>query len=606
MARARRRGRPGRGRGGRRRAVVAADDAGRRIDAGRHRDDQRSQPAVRTLGRPHEGPRAAARPCRRAALSRCRSADEHSQGPFSSGRLTAQSGVARDRALSVDDRRWSSCACHRRFRPEGKDRCQRGRRAHARAHLRSRRSARRRHPPPGRSVAERPVHLPADPQAMSARCFLRRTAAFAALGGLIAAIPIQARSQQAQAVSGSEVVRLLNAGRTVYAAQLANRFAATAPLPQRQPAFPLAAQTCVTAMDVDCARAVLTTAAPYLQSLPASELQQPSLGYVVLLKSFFQVMTGDYQATFSGPGFPNPLASAISNPVLIADLYLLAAKQSRLVFDFEASRDNLDKALTTTLSLDYERSDAPRLIIRMAAQLLENYEVERAVRLVAAASPILQTIPPDSLLRYEFPQVFNTLAGYRKDFDGLSQGLHVARSRLDQLQLKPALNSYLKSAAYNDLLGAEVLRGDHDAARKLLQSHPLMAAKPAILKRGYFVDANEFNFALVEEFTRLVLKDATETGWGDLMKMSPAWTTDPQKIQEVQPFGQAAVGFQLLRAGKQDEARLEIIEAGKKRLSTLQGRYRKSVYASPLPYWTDQVLLEFALAANLSDATPDD
>ncbi|HEX9525549.1 MAG TPA: CHAT domain-containing protein [Reyranella sp.] len=440
---------------------------------------------------------------------------------------------------------------------------------------------------------------------MSARCFLRRIAAFAALGGLIAAIPIQARSQQAQAVSGSEVVRLLNAGRNVDAAQLAKRFAETAPLPERQSAFRLAAQTCVTAMDVDCARDVLNTAAPYLQSLPASELQQPSLGYVVLLKSFFQVMTGDYQATFSGPGFPNPLASAISNPVLIADLYLLAAKQSRLVFDFEASRDNLDKALTTTLSLDYERSDAPRLIIRIAAQLLENYEVERAVRLVAAASPILQTIPPDSLLGYEFLQVFNTLAGYRKDFDGLSQGLHVALSRLDQLQLKPALNSYLKSAAYNDLLGAEVLRGDHDAARKLLQSHPLMAAKPAILKRGYFVDANEFNFALVEEFTRLVLKDATETGWGDLMKMSPGWTTDPERIQEVQAFGQAAVGFQLLRAGKKDEARLEFIEAGKKRLSTLQGRYRKSVYASPLPYWTDQVLLEFALAANLSDATPD-
>jgi hypothetical protein len=440
---------------------------------------------------------------------------------------------------------------------------------------------------------------------MSARGILRRTAALAALGGLIATIPIQARSQQTQAVSGSEVVRLLDAGRVVDAVQLAKRFAETAPGPERQSAFRLAAQTCVTAMDVDCARDVLNTAAPFLQSLPASELQQPSLGYLVLLKAFFQVMTGDYQATFSGPGFPNPLASAISNPVLIAELYLLAAKQSRHVFDFEASRDNLDKALTTTLSLDYERFEAPRLIIRIAAQLLENDEVERAVRLIAAASPILQTIPPDSLLGYEFLQVFNTLAGYRKDFDGLSRGLRVALSRLDQLQLKPALSSSLKSAAYNDLLGAEVLRGDHDAARKLLQSHPLMAAKPAILKRGYFADANEFNFALVGEFARLVLKDATETGWGDLMTMWPRSTTDPERIQEVQAFGQAAVGLQLLRAGKNDEARHELIEAGKKRLSTLQDRYRKSVYTAPLPYWTDQVLLEFALAATLTDATPD-
>jgi CHAT domain len=441
---------------------------------------------------------------------------------------------------------------------------------------------------------------------MSARCFLRRTAALAALGGLIATIPIQARSQQqTQAVWGSEVVRLLYAGRNVDAVQLAKRFVETAPGPERQSAFRIAAQTCVTAMDVDCARDVLETATPFLQSLPASELQQASLGYGVLLWSFFQVMTGNHQAKVSGSGFSNHLVNAISNPVLFAELHLLAARQSRLLFDFEASRDNLDKALAITLSLDYERFDAARLIVRIAAQLLENYESERAARLVFAALPLLQTIPPDSFLAYEFLQVLNTLGGYRRGFDGQSQGLHIALSRLDHLQLNPALNSYLKSAAYSDLLGVEVLRRDHDAARKLLQSHPLMAAKPAILQRGYFADANEFNFALAEEFARLILKDPTETGWGDLMKKQPRWTTDPERIQEVQAFGQAAVGLQLLRAGKNDEARRELVEAGRKRLSTLQDRYRKSVYASPLPYWTDQVLLEFALAATLTDAAPD-
>ena len=74
----------------------------------------------------------------------------------------------------------------------------------------------------------------------------------------------------------------------------------------------------------------------------------------------------------------------------------------------------------------------------------------------------------------------------------------------------------------------------------------------------------------------------------------------------MQAFGQAAVGLHLLRTGKTDEARPVLIEAGRQRLSTLQERYRKSVYASPLPYWTDQLLLEFAIAATLSaGGTPD-
>ena len=176
---------------------------------------------------------------------------------------------------------------------------------------------------------------------------------------------------------------------------------------------------------------------------------------------------------------------------------------------------------------------------------------------------------------------------------------------MEHLQLEPAFGSYLKSAAYNDLLGVTVLRGDHDAARKLLQSHPLASAKPAILKRGYFADANEFNFALAEEFVGLTSNDPTETGWGDLMRMTPRWTKDPEIIQQVQAFGQAAIGLQFLKAGKEDEGRRELVEAGKKRLSILQKQFRKSIYASPLPYWTDQVLLEIALAAALSGATPD-
>jgi hypothetical protein len=201
-------------------------------------------------------------------------------------------------------------------------------------------------------------------------------------------------------------------------------------------------------------------------------------------------------------------------------------------------------------------------------------------------------------------QVFNALAGYRKAFDVLADGLRNQIAKLDQLQLAPALASSLKAAASNDLLGVDALRGDHEALRKLLQLHPLAAAKPAILNRGYFIDANEFNFALAEEFARLVLQDATDTGWRDLLKMPPRWTNDPERAREVQTFGQAAVGLQLLKANK-TEARQELIEAGKKHIAILQDRYRKAMYFAPLPYWTDQVLLEFALAAALADPAPD-
>ena len=137
-------------------------------------------------------------------------------------------------------------------------------------------------------------------------------------------------------------------------------------------------------------------------------------------------------------------------------------------------------------------------------------------------------------------------------------------------------------------------------------AHPLSADRDAILKRGYFADASEFNFAVADEFVRLVLAQPAEKDWAGLLKQAPRWTTDPERLQEVQAFGQAAVGLALLRTGKKDEGRQELIAAGRTRLGTLQRRYRQSVYASPLPYWTDQLLLELALAATLSaGGTPD-
>jgi CHAT domain-containing protein len=427
------------------------------------------------------------------------------------------------------------------------------------------------------------------------------------LASLTATTPTRIAAQQAQDTSATieNTVRLMFAGRNLDAVGLATRLFEAAPPSERQSAFQFAAYVCATTLDVECARNL--AGHDLMKALAPSDAQPRTVGYGILLWSYNEIMAGNYGTTawVLGPGFPIALVDAARDPVLFAELHLLAARRSRLVSDFDASRDHLDKALVSTLSLKDEWLDASRLIIRVAGQLLEDYDVERALRLAAAAEPLLGTIPQDSFLYYEFLQLRAALLGYRKDFAGASKDLRLALSKLDRLQLRAPFRSALRSATYNDLLGLEVLRGDANAARILLQSHPLMAAKSVILQRGYFADANEFNFALAEEFVRLILIDPTDTGWGDLMKMPPRWTTEPEAIQDVQAFGQAAVAFQLGKAGKKDEARRELVEAAKKRLRTLQGQYRKSVYASPLPRWADLILAEFALAATLLDATPD-
>ena len=432
--------------------------------------------------------------------------------------------------------------------------------------------------------------------------FVRRwLPAFAIALNLIATAPPQAGAQQ------GNIADLIFAGRDVDAIRLARRTFETAPAAERQSAFQLAAWVCVTLLDLDCARDVTALTHDPRNVVPPSEVQPATAAYALLLWSFIEVTTGHYQSVASvlGDGFPVKLANAVNNPSLFAELQLLAARRSRLVFDFEASREHLDKALASVLSMTRERIDAARLVVRIAGQLLDNYDAERALRLVAAAEPLLQAIPPNSFLAFELLQLRATLAGYRKDFGEVSKDLHLALAKLEQLQLAPPLKSFLKSSAYNELLGAEVLRGDRDAARNLLQSHPLQASRDAILQRGYFADASEFNFAVADEFVRLVLKEPSE-GWGDLLKLPPKWTADPERLQEAQAFGQAAVGLGLLQTGKTDEARHALIEAGKQRLGTLQERYRKSVYASPLPYWTDQLLFEFAISATLSSGDAPD
>ena len=164
---------------------------------------------------------------------------------------------------------------------------------------------------------------------------------------------------------------------------------------------------------------------------------------------------------------------------------------------------------------------------------------------------------------------------YGRDYAGAAKVLQLALSKLDRLQLRPAHKLALQVSAYNDLLGLEILRGSFDTARDLLKSHPLMAAKAEILARGYFANGNEFNFALAEEFVRLMIGDPAKTGWGDLMTMPPRWTKDPEEILDVQAFGQAAVGLQLAKAGRTDEARRALVSAARKRLGSAPGAVSK-------------------------------
>jgi CHAT domain-containing protein len=401
-----------------------------------------------------------------------------------------------------------------------------------------------------------------------------------------------------------KVLQLVVDGRNIDAVdQLKAAFEAVPP-DYREAFFQFAARLCIALSDLDCQSHFLNHL--FKAGVNAADLNPSTIGHIALLWTSIHVMTGQSVEPIFNGKFPLEHINPTTDPVLYADLHLLAALQSRLAFDFAASREHVDKALASTLSLGFERFDAPRLIVRIASQLLHNYDVERAQRLLVAAEPVLQTIRVNSLLAYDFLQLRAVLHGHNhQNYDQVSQDLRRALSMLDRLQLTPERRSYLKADTYNNLLGIEVMRGDRAAVQSLLQSHPLMAAKPSILKRGYFADASEFNFGVAEEFARFYLQETSETGWGNLMTMPPRWTSDPERLQDIQAFGQAAVGLQLTRAGKIDDARRLFMEAGRKRLDTLQQRYRQSVFASPLPYWTDQILLQFAAMSTLAGNAPD-
>jgi hypothetical protein len=432
------------------------------------------------------------------------------------------------------------------------------------------------------------------------------------LAGLAAGLPSPATAQQSAGqdiVDAQNIGRLIREGRNLDAMELAKQLAANAAPAERMHAYEYAGRVCRITQDVGCMQDLLTTAIPHMEAaVRAPGADRSSVrGYLLLLASY-QVATGDYEtpAKFLAADSIPKAAPATSDPLLFAELQLLAAHRARQLSDFEASRDHLDKALVATFSLaGTVRFESSRLLVRIIAQLAENYDTDRALRLLAVADPLLQTIPPDGFLSFEYLRLRAELMAYGRDYVGAATVLQIALSKLDRLQLAPARKLALQASAYNDLLGLKVMSGRPDEVRDLLKSHPLMAAKAEVLARGYFANGNEFNFALAEEFARLNLGDRTETGWGALMTMPPRWTKDPDEIRTVQAFGQAAIGLQLVKAGRKEEAKLEFVSAATKRLDHLREQYRKSAFAAPLPRWADLILVDFAIEATLSQAKPD-
>ena len=331
----------------------------------------------------------------------------------------------------------------------------------------------------------------------------------------LAALPTPTTAQPAAHPSlvadVDRVGALIRDGRNLDAVDLAKQIAAAAPPSERQFIYQWAGWICRITLDLDCTQDILAIASPHFGALlntPGTD--RSTVSHNVLLIATYLVAIGDYQTAAKFLDGIADRASVVQDPLLLAELQLVAAQRARRVSDFETSRNQLDKALVATFSLvGPSRFDAPRLLVRIIGQLVENYDTEHALELLAASDSLLQTIPPETFLFVEFLLLRAELMAYGRDYAGAADVLQLALSKLDRLQLRPGHKLAMQVSAHNNLLGLEILRGRPDTARDLLKAHPLMAAKAEILARGYFADANEFNFALIEEYVRLEIGRAS-------------------------------------------------------------------------------------------------
>ena len=241
----------------------------------------------------------------------------------------------------------------------------------------------------------------------------------------------------------------------------------------------------------ECACRLSSLSDSLIKSLRSDEIKEGTYASSLLLWSFIQTLSGNNNAIRTAVGwtFPNGVTNPLSDPVVFADLHLFAARWALNDGNLEAARDNVDKAIASTLSLTFEHYDAPRLIVRSALLLLESYDTERALRLLVQAEPLLLRIPENSLLGCEYLEVRGLLLATIGDFNSAARDFQAAIEKLERQQARTRTKSFFMAALYNDLLGVQAIRGDVEAIKRLLQTHPLAASKPEKQSGvGYFAD----------------------------------------------------------------------------------------------------------------------
>ena len=205
--------------------------------------------------------------------------------------------------------------------------------------------------------------------------------------GLLLAAPRPARSDDDPvAAAADRVRRLVVEGRNLDALQATVATFDALPAELHEAWFFVAARTCILIGSTRCAHAVLHQ--PSVLAFRPDRLYPQTAGSVILLLAWMTARQGDdgEAQKILDNGIPPSLATPLSNPVLYAELALLAAHRARRISNFGLSRRYLDGALAAVLSLQAEADDARSLVLRIIRQHLANYDAERALRLFVAAA----------------------------------------------------------------------------------------------------------------------------------------------------------------------------------------------------------------------------
>ena len=175
---------------------------------------------------------------------------------------------------------------------------------------------------------------------------------------------------------------------------------------------------------------------------------------------------------------------------------------------------------------------------------------------------------------------------------------------LQSLQLSPADRDVRRAEVYTQLVALEAVRGNDDLAAELLRLHPLATRRDEIRARGRFASGHEFWFAVMEEVVGGEGTPLDTPGWRPLLERPVDWIRHPDDVENADAYARGAVSLNRLRRGD-TAARTDLLNAAYLRLASLHRLSRQSVFAAPLPSWTDRLLFEIAAAATLSTARPD-